>query len=194
MKKIILASNNQNKINEIKSIISEFGLDIEIVSPKELGSTDEPIENGFSFKENAHIKAKYYYDLYNLPCIADDSGLCIKYFNWQPGIHSARFYGNLTYSERNNKIISLLNNVKDRTAHFICNLTYLDENGYHDFEGKLIGEIAYEQKGTNGFGYDPIFYLKDYNKCLAELMPEEKNKLSHRYIATRKCVEYLEKE
>jgi len=192
MKKIILASNNDHKINEIRSIIKEFGLNIEIVSPKDLGCSEEPKEDGFSFKENAHIKASYYFNKYNLPTIADDSGLCIKYFNWGPGIHSARFYQDLSHKDRNLKVLSLLENVKDREAHFVCNITYLDEFGYKDFEGRLIGEISKEIRGENGFGYDPVFYLKDYNKCLAELKPEEKNKLSHRYLATRKCVEYLE--
>jgi len=192
MNKILLASNNDHKIKEIRSIIKEFNVDVEIVSPKDMGCSIEPKEDGFSFKENAHKKAKYYYDLYKLPTIADDSGLCIKYFNWGPGIHSARFYQDLSHLERNKKVLSLLNNVKDREAHFVCNITYLDENGFHDFEGRLIGEISKEIRGVNGFGYDPIFYLKDYDKCLAEFDPESKNKLSHRYLATRKCVEYLE--
>lgn len=191
MKKILFATKNLSKVKEVKRIFAH--LDYEIISLNEINDIDEVIENGFSFRENAYLKAKYYFDKYNVPSFSDDSGISITYLNDNPGIHSARFLGGKDYNRTNNFILDLMKDIEDRSAYYTCAICYVDENGPLYFDGVMDGEIANEARGENGFGFDPIFYLPEYDKNVAELSDEEKNNISHRSIALRKMVNYFEK-
>ena len=191
IKKIIFASNNKGKIRELKDILSSLG--IEVVSQREAGFDIEADETGTTFAENSAIKAKAIYELAKIPVLADDSGLCVDALDGQPGVYSHRFAGeNATDEEKCRYILEKLENVSDekRTARFICDMCFIDENGreYHA-EGKCEGKIGREEKGNNGFGYDPIFVVG--NRTLAELEETEKNQISHRAEALNKMKEIL---
>lgn len=191
MKKILLASKNKGKLKEFKELFSKYGY--EIISLEDLNDHDEVEENGRTFKDNALIKARYYHEKYQMDTISDDSGISIVYFNHLPGIYSARFLKHLSYPLKNELILSIMKDIKNRDAYYTCDIAMIIDGQEMVFEGILNGEIAYEQKGENGFGYDPIFYLKEYDKTTAELSSDEKNAISHRGIALRKLVAYFEK-
>lgn len=182
MDKIVFATTNEGKVKEIKEILGDFP--IEVVSMKEMGITADIEENGTTFEENSLIKARALAKLTGLPALADDSGLEVDYLNGEPGIYSARYLGRDTdYDYKNNYIIDKLSGAKgeDRSARFVCVISLVLPDGREFVErGVVEGQIGYEQKGENGFGYDPIFYLPEYGKTSAELSPEEKNKISHR--------------
>ena len=182
MDKIVFATTNEGKVKEIKEILKDFP--IEVVSMKEMGITVDIEENGTTFEENSLIKARALAKLTGLPALADDSGLEVDYLNGEPGIYSARYLGRDTdYDYKNNYIIDKLSGAKgeDRSARFVCVISLVLPDGREFVErGVVEGLIGYEQKGENGFGYDPIFYLPEYGKTSAELPPEEKNKISHR--------------
>ena len=191
MKKIIIASNNKGKISELKELLEP--LNIEVLSQKEAGINMEIEEIGTTFSENASIKALAIFNMKKIPVIADDSGLEIDFLGGKPGVYTARFLGKDTpYVDKHKKTLEMLKNAKDeeRTARFVCAICYIDENGEkHIFEEKCEGKIAYEPKGTNGFGYDPIF---EYNgKTFAEMTNEEKNEISHRGKALKKLIKFL---
>ena len=178
--KIYVATNNKGKLKEIKAILPDF----EVLAIKDLGYDFDVEENGKTFAENSYIKAHALYTLTKCPVIADDSGLCVDALDGEPGVYSARYAGEHGNDEDNTK--KLLNNMKDipkeeRSAKFVCDICYIDENGdvFHAY-GECRGEIAYEPKGENGFGYDPIMYIPELKKTMAELTPDEKNKISHR--------------
>ena len=189
--KVIVASNNKNKIREIKAKLA--GIDIEVLSQREAGFDIEVDETGTTFEENSMLKAKAIYELAKTPVIADDGGLEIDSLDGAPGVYSARFCGHdATDRDRYMKILELMKDVEGekRAARFRCILTYIDENGVaHQFEGICNGKIAKEPMGNNDFGYDPIFMVGD--KSFAEISKEEKNKISHRGLAVEKWVEYL---
>lgn len=182
MDKIVFATNNEGKVKEIKEILKDFP--IEVVSMKEMGITADIEENGATFEENSFIKARALVKLTGLPALADDSGLEVDYLNGEPGIYSARYLGRDTdYDYKNNYIIDKLSGAKgeERSARFVCVISLVLPDGREFVErGVVEGLIGYEQKGENGFGYDPIFYLPEYGKTSAELPPEEKNRISHR--------------
>ena len=182
MDKIVFATTNEGKVKEIKEILGDFP--IEVVSMKEMGITADIEENGTTFEENSLIKARALAKLTGLPALADDSGLEVDYLNGEPGIYSARYLGRDTdYDYKNNYIIDKLSGAKgeDRSARFVCVISLVLPDGREFVErGVVEGLIGYEQKGENGFGYDPIFYLPEYEKTSAELPPEKKNKISHR--------------
>ena len=187
--KIILASNNKNKLREIREILEPAGF--EVVSQAEAGADIEVEENGKTFAENAFLKAKAVYEMTGLPVLADDSGLEIEALDGAPGVFSARY---APEGQRKAKVLAEMKDVPDekRTADFACCICYIDEKGAeHYFEGKCFGKIGYENRGTNGFGYDPIFMYGD--KSFAEISAEEKNKLSHRALALKKLKEYFVK-
>jgi len=191
MKDIMIATSNENKVREYKEMLENIGYRVH--SLKELGDFDID-ENGTTFKENALIKARSVFDKCAMTVIADDSGLMIEALNNEPGIYSARYLAGHTYQEKNEIVLERMKGVKNRKATFVCAIAIIDENGDHVFQGELVGEIGYEQKGTNGFGYDPIFYNPSYGKTNAELEPEVKNSMSHRGQATRMLLEYLNKK
>lgn len=182
MDKIIFATSNEGKVKEIKEILKDFP--IEVLSMKEMGVSTDVEENGSTFEENSLIKARALSKLTGLPALADDSGLEVDYLNGEPGIYSARYLGKDTdYSYKNNYIIDKLADAKgeERSARFVCVISLVLPDGREFVErGVIEGLIGYEQKGENGFGYDPIFYLPEYGKTSAEISPDEKNKISHR--------------
>lgn len=189
MKKLFIASNNPNKIKEIRDILERNGIAIELVCPADFNHHEEPLENGNSFQENAYIKASYYHDLFHYPTIADDSGICIDALGGCPGIHSARFLAELDYDQKCDRIIELLKDVKDRRACFVDCLCFIDENeNVSYYEGINEGWIAYEKAGSEGFGYDPIFMIPAYNKTEAELGDAYKNEHSHRAKALKEWI------
>ena len=182
MDKIVFATTNEGKVKEIKEILGDFP--IEVVSMKEMGITADIEENGATFEENSLIKARALVKLTGIPALADDSGLEVDYLNGEPGIYSARYLGrDIDYDYKNNYIIDKLSGAKgeERSARFVCVISLVLPDGREFVErGVVEGLIGYEQKGENGFGYDPIFYLPEYGKTSAELPPEEKNRISHR--------------
>ena len=182
MDKIVFATANEGKVKEIKEILKDFP--IEVVSMKDMGITADIEENGDTFEENSLIKARALVKLTGLPALADDSGLEVDYLNGEPGIYSARYLGRDTdYDYKNNYIINKLSEAQDkeRSARFVCVISLVLPDGREFVErGVVEGLIGYEQRGENGFGYDPIFYLPEYGKTSAELSPYEKNKISHR--------------
>ena len=194
MEKLFVATSNAHKLEEIREILKLYGIERELVCPASFDDHDEPIEDGKSYKDNALIKARYWFNKYHLPTIADDSGLTIHFFNEFPGIYSARFMQNYSYFEKNSWILKGMKNESDREAKFHCVIAYINENTEECFEGILQGEIADSIKGEHGFGYDPIFFLPELNKTTSELSPEEKNRLSHRSLALRKWAEYVKAE
>ena len=194
MEKLFVATSNAHKLEEIREILKLYGIERELVCPASFDDHDEPVEDGKSFKDNALIKARYWFNKYHLPTIADDSGLTIHFFNEFPGIYSARFMQNYSYFEKNSWILKGMKNESDREAKLHCVIAYINENTEECFEGILQGEIADSIKGEHGFGYDPIFFLPELNKTTSELSPEEKNRLSHRSLALRKWAEYVKAE
>ena len=194
MDKIIFATGNEHKMTEIRAILSDLG--VEILSQKEAGIKADVIEDGMTFEENAMIKATEIAKIaHEMPeyahavVLADDSGLEIDYLNKEPGIYSARYMGEDTsYHIKNASLIERLNGVPDekRTARFVCAVAAAFPNGsVKTVRGTMEGRIGYEEKGENGFGYDPIFYLPEYGCTSAELSGKEKNKISHRGKALR---------
>lgn len=189
MKKIFIASNNKDKINEIKDILDRNNIEIELLCPNDFNCNEEPDENGSTFEENAYIKAKYYYDKYNLPTIADDSGICLDFLDGGPGIHSARYLPELNYDQKNDYILNMMKDSDNRGAKFVDALCFIDEKGEVSYyRGENKGYIAYKKAGDKGFGYDPIFVIPEYNKTEAELGPDYKNEYSHRAKALKKWV------
>lgn len=190
--RVVLASNNKNKIREMTEILLPCGM--EVVSQKEAGFDAEVPENGTTFHENAEIKAAAVYDALHMPVIADDSGLAVDALSGAPGVYSHRFAGeNASDHDRSMKILEMLGSLPEnkRTARFICEICYIDEKGErHFFTGKCEGIIGTEEKGENGFGYDPIFLHGE--KTLAEMTDDEKNRISHRGNALRALTEYLQ--
>ena len=192
-KRIIFATGNAGKMKEIKAVFSDF--DVEILSMKEAGIDCEIEENGTSFEENALIKAKAIHKITGDIVLADDSGLEVDYLNKEPGIYSARYMGEDTpYSVKNENIINRLEGVPEekRSARFVCVIAAVLPDGSTKVVRKTIeGYIGYEERGENGFGYDPIFMVPEYNKTTAELTMEEKNKISHRGKALQSMKEEL---
>ena len=187
MKKIIFATGNEDKMKEIRRILADTSL--EILSLKDAGIHADIDENGKSFEENAMIKAEAISKMTGEIVLADDSGLEIDYLNKEPGIYSARYMGEDTsYHIKNASLIERLNGVPDekRTARFVCAVAAAFPDGsVKTVRGTMEGRIGYEEKGENGFGYDPIFYLPEYGCTSAELSGKEKNKISHRGKALR---------
>lgn len=193
---IILATNNKSKVKEISEMMS--GSDITFVSLADAGINVEVEETGTTFEENALLKAREICKLSGKPTISDDSGLEIDALDGAPGIYSSRFMGEDTsYDVKNNALIEKLENVADpdRTARFRCCMALVLPDG-REFvtEGAMEGIIAREPKGINGFGYDPILFIPEYNRTSAELSSEEKNNISHRGEALRKMIEVIKKE
>ena len=181
--KIVFATGNAGKVREIKAILAD--LNIEVLSMKEAGVVAEAEENGATFAENAMIKAKDIAGkVSNAIVMADDSGLVIDALNGEPGIYSARYLGEDTpYSIKNAHIINRLEGiaVEERTARFVCAIAaVLPDGRVLSTEGTIEGYIGYEERGTNGFGYDPIFMLPEYGCTTAQLSEEAKNVISHR--------------
>ena len=196
MKRMIFATGNENKMKEIREILG--ALPLEILSMKEAGVSADIVEDGKTFEENALIKARAICKLAGEMVLAEDSGLEIDYLNKEPGIYSARYMGEDTsYHIKNKSLIDRLEGVPEekRTARFVCAIAAVFPDGKElVVRGTVEGIIGYEEKGENGFGYDPIFYLPERGCTTAELPPEEKNSISHRGNALRLMKELLERE
>ena len=186
--KIVLASSNKHKVQEINDIVNTLGLQLEFILPPD---DFDPIENGKTFEENSYIKAFEAWKLVKTWVLADDSGLCIDALNGKPGIFSARYAE--TPALRIERVLKELKGITNRNAHFTCAMTLINPNGDTEFkyQGICEGTIIEEPRGINGFGYDPIFLVKNDTRTMAELSEEEKNKVSHRSIALTKVLEYL---
>ena len=194
MKTFVLASQNKHKAEEIKQIL---GSGFEIKTMDEVGLSDfEIIEDGNNFEENAAKKAVSVFNKIKMPVIADDSGLCVDFLNGAPGVHTARFAGEkASDSENIDKLLSELKNVsfEKRSAKFVCVIAFIENSADNIkyFKGECSGFILDERRGTSGFGYDPVFYYKEYEKTLAELGEDVKNTMSHRYKALKEFSDSL---
>lgn len=199
MKKLVIASGNAGKVREFKEILKDW----EITSMKEEGVAQEVAETGITFQENAEIKARALAERLKTAgisaiAIADDSGIEIDAFDGGPGVYSARYLGEDTpYTEKNRIILEKLRDVPEekRGARYVCAIVAVWPDGQSRVtQASCEGRIAMESKGTGGFGYDPIFYVPEFAKSMAELTPDEKNQISHRGKALEKMVEILEEE
>lgn len=192
MKKIWVATANPHKVEEIRQILGD---DTEVCSLLDLPDFPAIEENGSSYEENAMIKAEALWKAVKEPVFSDDSGLEVEALNNYPGIHSSRFSGpDATHESNIDKLLLELDSAKtdNRSARFRCVIAYIDAEGNkHFFSGSLEGKITSSRSGSGGFGYDPVFFLPEYNCTVAEIPAHEKNKVSHRARAMTKLVAHL---
>ena len=189
--KLLIASNNQHKIDEIKQILgNKFE---QIVSLSEAGIVCDPEENGKTFLDNALIKVRAVAKLTDMPVLGDDTGLCVDALNGAPGVHSARFAGDHDNAKNSAKLLYELQDETNRKAHFSTAVALLYPDGrLVTAEGRVDGEILHTEVGANGFGYDSLFYCNEIGKTFAEATAEEKNAVSHRGRALQKLANKLE--
>ena len=191
--KIIFATKNLGKVEELKNLLIDNQLNkLELISLNALNGISDIKEDGKTFFDNALIKASAVFQKYKLPVLADDSGLIVEELG-EPGIYSARYAGSDATDEANNlKLIEKVSNIKNRRCYFECALIFINEKGeVFRASGKCYGEIVTKPVGKQGFGYDPIFFLPEFNKTMAEISLEEKNEISHRGKAFKKIVKIL---
>lgn len=190
--KLVFASNNKNKIQEIQALVSKS---IQIVSLEEIGCTEDIPETADTIEGNAILKANYVTEKYGYDCFADDTGLEVEALNGAPGVYSARYAGEQKDANDNmDKLLSELEDKANRKANFKTVIA-LNLNGKQNlFTGIINGKIIEEKIGTNGFGYDPIFVADGYKKTFAELTMEEKSTISHRGIAVKELILFLQKQ
>lgn len=190
--KLVFASNNKNKIEEIQALVPKS---IQILSLKEIGWTEDIPETADTIEENAILKANYVKEKYGYDCFADDTGLEVDALNGAPGVYSARYAGEQKDANDNmDKLLSELEDKSNRKANFKTVIA-LNLNGKQNlFTGIINGKIIEEKIGTNGFGYDPIFVADGYEKTFAELTMEEKSTISHRGIAVKELILFLQKQ
>lgn len=187
--KIIFASNNTNKVEEIQNQVPSF---IQVITLDEIGCTEDIEETGTTIEENAIIKANYITQKYGMPCFADDTGLEIEALNGEPGVYSARYAGEDKNADKNmDLVLKKMQNESNRKAQFKTVIALNINNEQHLFTGIVEGEIRKEKTGTNGFGYDPIFEPEQLGKTFAEMTLDEKNTLSHRGRAVNQLVNFL---
>lgn len=190
MKELILASNNAHKVEEIKSILDDY----KILTLKDIGYYEDIIEDGTTFEENALIKARTIAEYSGKVAIADDSGLSVALLDGRPGVYSARYSAEQTDEKNIEKVLAELNGEKSE-AKFVSVIALVRPDGSEvTFRGECHGEIIFEKRGNNGFGYDPIFYVPSLEKTFAELTPEQKNSISHRKESLEKFSKYLKEE
>lgn len=194
MRTIIFASNNAHKLEEVRRIFKLY----KILSLKDIGFTDDIVEDGFSFQENSFIKANAVVEFMKknmdrqYAVLADDSGLCVKAINYEPGIMSARYSGGGS-AENRKKLLSKLTTIQDRTAYFQCYATLIMPSGEtYTADGKVYGLISKTEIGDKSFGYDCIFWSEKLRKTFGQATPEEKDSISHRAMAMKKIKEYID--
>ena len=198
-RKLVFATNNANKINEVKALREACGPEVseryEVLSLRDIGCNEDIPENSTTFAGNALQKAEYVNVHYDVDCFADDSGLEVRALGMDPGVRSARYAMDEGFdhnSEANNdKLLRKLKRVRDRSAQFRTVIVLLMDGKMQEFEGVCRGSITTERSGSQGFGYDPIFRPQGYDVTFAEMSMEEKNAISHRGKAVRALVEYL---
>ena len=189
---LVFATNNQNKVNEIKSLLGEG---IEIVSLKDIGCNEELPETQETLEGNALQKARYVADNYNVNCFADDTGLEIESLNGVPGVYSARYAGVECKAEDNmTKVLAELDGKENRLAKFRTIVALILNDEEHSFEGQVDGSITRSKSGSDGFGYDPIFQPNGFDITFSEMSMAEKNAISHRGKAVAKLVAFLKEE
>lgn len=196
MTKLILATGNRGKVREFQELLASMA--VEVISMRDAGIYTDINETGSTFEENALIKAREVRRITGGYTIADDSGLVVDSLDGAPGIYSSRFGGEgATDSEKNFKLLAMLKDVEPakRTARFVCSIAFINKEG-REFvvTGKCEGMIAFSPKGENGFGYDPIFFIPEYDKTMAQLEPELKNQISHRGRAMKALKDILKSE
>jgi len=189
--KLIFATHNNHKLNEVRSIL---GGKISISGLKEIGYFESINETGNTLKENSLLKAKFIHEKFNTDCFSEDTGLEVEAIDNKPGVLSARFAGNDRNSEENiEKLLSLLENKKNRNARFRTVVTLVYENKFYFVEGKVNGVILNKKRGLNGFGYDPVFCPTGFDKSFGEISAIHKNMISHRSIAFIKLKKLIQK-
>ena len=187
--KLVFATNNQHKLQEIQSLLSDS---IELLSLKDINCEDEIPEDQDTLEGNASQKAFYIYNNYGVNCFGDDTGLEVEALNGAPGVYSARYAGEEKNSEKNmSLLLENLHEIKNRKARFRTVISLVIEGRELQFEGVVDGQILYERRGTTGFGYDPVFQPLESDRSFAEMSMDEKNMISHRGRAVQKLVEYL---
>ncbi len=189
---LLIATSNKHKILEFSRMLNPLGITLN--TPQTAIDVEE---NGDTFKENAFLKAEAYYKKYKIPVIADDSGLVIEALNGEPGIYSARYGGLSSTKEQCKLVLQKMIDKENRKAKFVCVICYIDENGEsHFFKGECNGDIAYQEKGENGFGYDPIFtvHTTEGQKSYSQISDSQKDEISHRGIALRMLYQYFKNE
>jgi len=187
---LVFATNNAHKLNEVRAIA---GARFSIISLNELGCFDEIPETGNTLIANALQKAKYVHDRFHCNCFADDTGLEIEALNGRPGVYSARYAGeHCAFKDNIDKVLRELQGITNRKACFKTVIALILNDETYFFEGKIEGEIIENEKGTNGFGYDPVFKPLGYDKTFAEMTDVEKNSISHRALATKQLNDFLQ--
>nr|WP_297307001.1 non-canonical purine NTP diphosphatase [uncultured Flavobacterium sp.] len=190
--KIVFASNNKNKIKEIKN---QLPAEIELVSLEDIGCFEDIPETADTIEGNAILKANYVTERYNLPCFADDTGLEIEALNNEPGVYSARYAGEQKDSNDNiNKVLEKLTNIENRSAHFKTVIALNLNNEQYLFTGIVNGTIGTKKVGTDGFSYDPIFTPENHSITFAEMDINQKNEISHRGRAVKQLIDFLNKQ
>lgn len=191
LSEVVFASHNAGKIKEIKELLQPFGINVKSALDMELPDVEE---TGSTFAENSLLKSQTIAELTGLPCIADDSGLCVDALNGAPGVYSARYAPNRDFDKGMEKLLAEMAQSpnKSRKAHFSCVISLAFPNGgYELFEGRVDGHIAAEKHGNGGFGYDPLFIPDGFAKSFAQMSKDEKNQVSHRGRAVEKLKAYL---
>lgn len=189
MRKIVFATNNKHKLDEIREITRG---EMEILSLSDIGCHDEIPETGTTLEQNALQKATYIKEHFGYDCFADDTGLETDALGGAPGVFSARYAGEQCNSDDNmQKVLAGLNGINNRKARFRTVIALILNGDTYYFEGIINGEIISEKRGAEGFGYDPIFVPEGYSRTFAELGDQEKNKISHRAVATHRLVDFL---
>jgi XTP/dITP diphosphohydrolase len=190
--KLVFATNNKHKLEEIKQALSNK---YEILSLSDINFNEEIPETHETIEENASEKSFYIYNRYKIDCFADDTGLEIDALNGEPGVYSARYAGeNCSFEDNMNKVLEKLEGVSNRKAQFRTIISLIINGKEYQFEGKVEGEILTKKHGTDGFGYDPIFRPNGYNETFAEMSIDLKNKISHRGLAVKKLIKFLNKQ
>lgn len=185
---LCFATNNQHKIQEVAQLLGD---NFKIVSLQEIGCHEELKEEQSTIGGNSLQKAKYVFDRYHVPCFADDSGLEIEALGGEPGVHSAYYSGSRDFDANIQLVLHKLGGITHRKAQFKTVITLITADTQQQFTGLLPGSIIQEKKGTNGFGYDPIFVPDGHAKTLAQLTLQEKNKISHRSQAVKALINFL---
>lgn len=192
MKTIVVASQNPGKIEEIRYILRNWK--VKFISLAELGFNREIEENGKSFRQNALIKAREVRKFTDLPVLSDDSGIIVEALGGGPGIHSARYGGDISFEEKRKKMLEEMKGLENRNAFFACEIAFFVDDKEFTQLGLCFGEIALEERGELGFGFDSIFYYPSLNKSFGELSMEKKHSISHRWDALRRLEEKLKNE
>ncbi len=191
LEEIVFASHNEGKIKEIKKLLAPYGIKVKSALDMNLPDVEE---TGKTFEENSLLKSRTIAKLVNMPCLADDSGLCVDALNGAPGVYSARYAPNRNFDKGMEKLLAEMEKSpnKSRNAHFSCVISLAWPDGqYKVFAGQVDGKIAFHKMGAGGFGYDPLFVPEGFTSSFAQMSQEEKNKISHRGRAVEKLKDFL---